>query len=381
MLNKKVCLANCVFLLCTLGAVFFTSCKEDNPFVLSVDVEKKVNSYDGLWMLSHGTNIYGIDPASMEVKAKIKLNTFVSQPVVDSDGTMYVGDEGTDIGYFGNWIFSFNKNCSLKKQISAIPNISQIVCADSFVFADSLCMYGEQGKMGYAIIDKAEEKRTELNTNLDFWIAHSGKQWIYDNKIYLGIAHRVVDGGFIPITFYTLDTTTRELSTGMNDFTVPGGSQEQFYYTLAGGSLITSYGEQFMLRKYDLATKQKTGEVNAASYVAGLQAALDAQTEEEKEGGVISCKMMCPVVCNGKLYVFCVTANKELSALQGMLVLDVDTFAYEKFVTLEKMEEEFLYAPFYMLESCPDAVFFSFGENALKFSLTDGSLLVATPLN
>src|SRR5574344_1182420 len=227
-----------------LSSLVVLSCKDDETFTLAVTPVKTAASYDGLLMVAYGKNIYGFAPDSLAVEVELKLNTFVTRPVVDSDGTMYVGDQGTEIGSYGNYRFSFNKDCSLKNQISAIPNISNIVCTNSFVIMDSNCFYDDPYCMGYAIVDTATETRTQLNTALTYYLTHSGNQWIYNNKLYVGTAYRSGKGNtnVYPISFFTINATTGEKSDAMSDFTVASGNQEKFFYTLDCGTLITLYG-------------------------------------------------------------------------------------------------------------------------------------------
>ena len=370
-----------------LSSLFVLSCKDDETFTLSVTPEKTAASYDGLLMVAHGKNIYGFAPDSLAVEVELKLNTFISRPVVDSDGTMYVGDQGTEIGSYGNYLFSFNKDGSLKNQISAIPNISNIVCTNSFVFMDSNCFYGDAYCMGYAIVDKATETRTQLNTDLTYYLTHSGSQWIYNNKIYVGTAYRSGKGNtnVYPISFFTINATTGEKSDAMSDFTVASGNQEKFFYTLDGGTLITLYGNQYVFRKYNLDTNELVATLSVASDVPALQTGLNSMTAEDVSSGLYRYQITSPVVCGRKLYAFCVNTayskNAGCPSFQCIIVIDLDTFTFEKYVSLARTGEYDLASPFYTADAEPNSVYFIHENNFEKYSLADGTCTASTAVS
>src|SRR5574344_1448730 len=85
---KVLCRSVLLFTVILFNSIYLNSCKDHYGFALEVTPVMAADSYDGLLMFTKGKNVFGINPATMEKKVELHLNTFVSQPVIDSDGTM-----------------------------------------------------------------------------------------------------------------------------------------------------------------------------------------------------------------------------------------------------------------------------------------------------
>ena len=372
--------------LISLLIVLSASC-EEKEFELSVKTHKDSELCGDDILFSASRHVYGFNPVTMDLKLHLELNTYVSQPVMNDDGSFYLGDQGQDIGYFGNWIFAFTNRGELKKQAAAIPNIDKIINLPEAVVASSMCLFGEKMKMGYTVIDKDNMSREVLNTNLDSFIPHSGDQWTFGNKIYIFTSANNYSEVPAPVKFFTIDTGDFSESEKTEDFVDGTLSQKMFAYTLCDDKIITSYGTEFVVEKYDIATKTLTGRINLGDYVPELRKALDEQTEEEKALGVIDYCTADPTVCDGMLYLFCkkYESDDESLFMQSMIVIDMSSFTFKKIINLEKAGEYGQNDLFFMNKSCPDALFFYEDTvkycDVFKYSTDNGKLVNSLRIN
>jgi hypothetical protein len=359
---KVLCRSVLLFTVILFNSIYLNSCKDHYGFALEVTPVKAADSYDGLLMFTKGKNVFGINPATMEKKVELHLNTFVSQPVIDSDGTMYLGDQGAELGDFGNYLFHFNKNGTLDKQIYTLGNTSNIICTDSFVLADSNCAY-EGTYLGYSIVSKQRQKEVSRYLKLDWSMCNSGTQWIYDGKIFIGTGYREVGEKVRPVSFFTVDAATYTRSDPISDFTVASGNQKKFEYVLDGGALLTLYGFEYMLREYDLSTFKLLKEVSLA----------DATSELSGTAGTEEYCMESMKVVNDEILILCRTESGT-AALQKIIVVDKDSLTVKKCVALSPFDSYKLTGPFYAIDSLQNYVFFITDTMLLKYSLSDGAV-------
>jgi hypothetical protein len=127
------------------AALFFFSCHCDGIFPsntepkLSINVLKVDSPLSGLFLCSTGEYLYGFDTLAYSLKAKIQFNTFI-QYGANSPGRVFLSDQGTQTGFWGDRLLVLNDNGSLIKEVPcrSIPTDVRIFGSKFFVGASGM---------------------------------------------------------------------------------------------------------------------------------------------------------------------------------------------------------------------------------------------------
>lgn len=345
---------------------FFPSCNISG-FDLRVDTVKAGDEFDGLWLLSYSKNVYAVDPEDLAVRIHFSLNTFVSQPVLDTYGNILIGDQGKKVGAFGNGLYVLNSQGTVLRYVPALPNISNIAPTESFIFTDSMCFY-DDGYCGFSLIDRNNAYAVTTNMTMSNYVVHSGRQWIHNNQLYVGTAEFPSQSR--PASFFTIDCLSGNVSLPFTDFTSQEeGDQRQFFYTLDSNSLYTLYGYEKTIRRFDLDSKS-------------LAAFKDLESDlVEMVPDLEHCVIQYPVCFADDLYILCTATNGNLNlSLQGLVILDPETLVFKKFLPLEYITTSVLLPPFSFFDEYPNFVYFRYYNRLLKYDLATGKIDTHTSL-
>ena len=183
----------------------FTSCNEN--FRVKV-IQNDGTPLSKLLFVSYCQNVYGIDYENLDCHVHLKLNTFTSQPLVYNN-QIFFGDNGTDIGKWGNSVFVLDSSFKFKTQIESVPNIYRLSVYDNYLIASSACYFGGDVQTGlqggFSLIDLSDLKNILIYEKLPGMLNNSGNCYGYKNNLYLSTSSEKFIENSNKISRFSLD--------------------------------------------------------------------------------------------------------------------------------------------------------------------------------